>query len=106
MKALSDIEEPASVTAPKERPPTAAAFKKARRLGVGAAITLAPLIEARGRGYRVSVLTATAMGVNIYRRLGFREYCPFVTYAWAEDERWCLDGTVDQPLWLSGYSND
>src|SRR5712692_3401573 len=35
MKTLSEIEEPASVTAPKERPPTAAAFRKARRPGVG-----------------------------------------------------------------------
>jgi hypothetical protein len=34
------------------------------------------------------------MGANIYRRLGFREYCPFVTYAWAEDQRWCLDEMV------------
>jgi GNAT superfamily N-acetyltransferase len=71
-----------------------ATVPEARRQGAGAAIALAPLQEARARGYRVGVLTATAMGINIYRRLGFLEYCPFVTYAWAEDERWCLDETA------------
>jgi GNAT superfamily N-acetyltransferase len=69
-----------------------ATVPEARRQGIAAAMTLAPLREARARGYRVSVLTATPMGVNLYRRVGFREYCPFVTYIWAEDERWLLEG--------------
>jgi GNAT superfamily N-acetyltransferase len=60
----------------------------ARRQGVGTAMTRAPLREARAMGYRAGILTATPLGCSVYRRLGFRPYCQFVTYAWAEDDRW------------------
>jgi GNAT superfamily N-acetyltransferase len=68
----------------------------ARRQGVGTAMTRAPLREARAIGYRVGVLTATPMGCGVYRRLGFHPYCDFVTYAWAEDNRWYA-GPLDDP---------
>ena len=48
---------------------------EARRQGVGALMTLAPLREARDAGYRAGILHSSEMGVNVYRRLGFEEYC-------------------------------
>jgi ribosomal protein S18 acetylase RimI-like enzyme len=43
----------------------------ARGLGIGAAITLLPLLAARQVGYRYAVLFSTEMAVSVYRRIGF-----------------------------------
>ena len=56
---------------------------EARRQGIGTAMTLIPLREARALGYRVSVLHASEMGFNVYRRIGFRECCKISHYVWA-----------------------
>jgi GNAT superfamily N-acetyltransferase len=53
-----------------------------RRQGIGAEITLAVLREAREMGYRVAVLTASSMGIEIYRRIGFREFGEMSWYCW------------------------
>lgn len=55
----------------------------ARGRGVGGAITLWPLVEARARGYRYAVLFATEMGHPVYRRLGFRDVGSMIgRYLW------------------------
>lgn len=45
----------------------------ARGKGIGAAITLKPLLEARNNdGYNYAVLFSTEMGLKVYERIGFR----------------------------------
>ena len=44
-----------------------------RRLGIGAATTLAAMRGARDEGYGHAVLTSSAMGYRVYEELGFRE---------------------------------
>ena len=55
----------------------------ARGRGIGGAITLRPLLDARDEGYRHAVLFSSAMGVHAYERIGFR----------------LLDGWIDRFLW-------
>ena len=55
---------------------------EARGQGVGSAITLAPLIEARKRGYHVGVLQASSMGYNVYRKLGFDDFGKLSVFLW------------------------
>jgi GNAT superfamily N-acetyltransferase len=56
--------------------------ERARRRGIGAGITLAPLHEARDLGHTVGVLGSSEMGYPVYRRLGFEEYCRIGLYEW------------------------
>lgn len=44
----------------------------ARGMGIGAAITLKPLLAARAMGYHHAVLFSTEMGASVYQRIGFR----------------------------------
>ena len=56
---------------------------EARRQGIGAAVTLAPLQAARRLGYSVGVLGASEMGYGVYRRLGFAEVCRIEVYEYS-----------------------
>lgn len=49
-----------------------ATLPAARGKGIGAAITLHPLLLARDMGYRYGVLFSSEMGVTVYERIGFR----------------------------------
>lgn len=52
----------------------------ARRRGIGAAVTLRALLDARDIGCHIAVLTSSSMGEAMYRRLGFVEYCRIGIY--------------------------
>lgn len=54
----------------------------ARGHGIGTALTVAPLVDARKAGYRVGTLQASDMGYPIYRKLGFKDVCQYKLYIW------------------------
>ncbi|MBI3803218.1 MAG: hypothetical protein HY282_05585 [Nitrospirae bacterium] len=51
-----------------------------RRRGIGTAMTLHPLLNARVSGYRTGTLQSSESGFPVYSRLGFREICKFDLY--------------------------
>jgi ribosomal protein S18 acetylase RimI-like enzyme len=52
-----------------------ATLPEARGKGIGAAITLKPLQDARELGYRIGTLQSSDMGFNVYKKLGFKHLC-------------------------------
>jgi GNAT superfamily N-acetyltransferase len=60
-----------------------ATIPEARGRGIGAHMVLGPLRSARHMGYSAAVLQASAMGLRMYRSLGFRECCTVRSYVWA-----------------------
>jgi GNAT superfamily N-acetyltransferase len=54
---------------------------EARGKGLGAAVTLAVLHDARDRGAHMGVLEATEMGFPVYERIGFRHVGDFRMFA-------------------------
>jgi ribosomal protein S18 acetylase RimI-like enzyme len=52
-----------------------ATLPELRGKGLGAALTLQPLLDARSQGYRIGVLQSSEMGFNVYKKLGFRHLC-------------------------------
>lgn len=58
---------------------------EARVQGIGSAITLAPLLEARQMGYQIGVLQASQKGYNVYRRLGFQDFGHLSLYLWENE---------------------
>ena len=60
----------------------------ARRQGIGTAMTLAPLREARALGYRVGVVhtgVRNERALSVYHKIGFREYCKMGGYEWTSE---------------------
>ena len=55
---------------------------EARQQGIGTALTLEPLREARETGYRIGILHPSEMGVGVYGRLGFEECCKLSCATW------------------------
>jgi GNAT superfamily N-acetyltransferase len=53
-----------------------------RGRGIGTAIVLTALRDARAAGHHVGVLGATEAMGSFYRRLGFDDYCTIELYVW------------------------
>ncbi len=53
-----------------------------RRRGIGSAITLEALLDARREDCRIGVLFASEAGKGIYEKLGFGTYCTGSCYLW------------------------
>lgn len=62
-----------------------ATIPEVRKQGIGMAMTLAPLREARDMGYRISILHPSEMGLGVYRRIGFEEYCKLSYGIWIDE---------------------
>jgi GNAT superfamily N-acetyltransferase len=58
---------------------------EARGQGIGAAITVAPLLYARDVEYRIGILQASDLGYRVYRRLGFQDFGQLSVYLWEND---------------------
>jgi len=59
---------------------------EARGKGLGAAITLKPLLDAKTEGYRYGVLFAAEMAIPMYRKIGFHEVgIEIGRYSWANE---------------------
>ncbi|MCH8149900.1 MAG: GNAT family N-acetyltransferase [Planctomycetes bacterium] len=51
-----------------------------RHKGIGSALTLRPLLDARTEGFKMGILQAAADGLGVYTRLGFRATGQFTEY--------------------------
>jgi GNAT superfamily N-acetyltransferase len=58
---------------------------EARGQGIGAALTLAPLLYARDVEYRIGILQASELGYRVYRRLGFQDFGRLSVYLWGDE---------------------
>jgi len=59
-----------------------ATIPEARGKGIGTAMTLAPMRDARAAGHRIGILHPSPMGRGVYERLGFEECGRVACGAW------------------------
>lgn len=57
-----------------------------RGRGLGALMTLVPLLKARDEGYQVGILQASALGHPVYKRLGFADMFSYKSFQWSSVE--------------------
>jgi GNAT superfamily N-acetyltransferase len=55
-------------------------LKEHGRKGIGSAVSLMALLYGRKRGYEIGILQSSGPGLNVYTRLGFKEYFRWQTY--------------------------
>lgn len=58
-----------------------ATVRAARHRGVGRAMTLRAMLDAKNRGFRAAILQASSAGIRVYESLGFESICAFEHYA-------------------------
>jgi len=63
-----------------------ATLPQARGRGIGAALTLAPLREAREMNYRIGILQSSDLGFKVYQRLGFQKLCDMEHFYWTDED--------------------
>jgi ribosomal protein S18 acetylase RimI-like enzyme len=59
-----------------------ATLQEARGRGIGTALTLEPLLLAKEMGHEYAVLQSSKLGLSVYEKLGFKEYCKIRAYVW------------------------
>ena len=57
-------------------------LRRARGRGIGTAMTREPLMLAKELGYDIAVIQSSKMGLPVYKKMGFKEYCRIRTYFW------------------------
>lgn len=55
---------------------------EARKRGIGSALVMRPLLDARKGGMKIGVLQSSSMGYNAYKRLGFQDFGRLGVYLW------------------------
>ena len=58
-------------------------LKEARNKGIGTAVSVEPLHQAKKLGYEVAILQSSEMGLNMYKNIGFKEYCKLEVFMWS-----------------------
>ena len=51
-----------------------------RKRGIGTALTMEPLYQAKKKGYEISILSSSESGFKIYSQIGYKECCKFNQY--------------------------
>jgi ribosomal protein S18 acetylase RimI-like enzyme len=59
-----------------------ATLPEGRGRGIGSAVTRAALLDARRMEYSIGVLQSSEMGFDVYRRMGFEQFCTVKHYLW------------------------